>query len=328
MATRKNRADLTTQSDEIKNEATALANTKTRVAAMVENTNESNVNWLDDVVLTTAGNLDTKVPTAKAVNDAIATAVTGLWDDRGNFDASVNAYPSSGGSGTAGAILKGDIYTVSVPGVLPTGQVVKIRDTVRALVDTPGNTQSNWAINSIDKVEKDSTSPTAPTTAFDSSMGYGLYYTVQDTSTGLTYICRDASVGAAVWHLFGTYDFSLALSASDLATGPRFDIPQLVELPAGYMWNIINVVVDYIYGTEDYDSLALSVETLGADTIAFDDAGIIGGAHSSMTFLMQPYYNSTMKATGKVRVNVDGSPTTGDGTVKIYGLAQLIKLFP
>lgn len=97
MATRKNRADLTTQSDEIKNEATALANTKTRVAAMVENTNESNVNWLDDVVLTTAGNLDTKVPTAKAVNDAIATAVTGLWDDRGNFDASVNAYPSSGG---------------------------------------------------------------------------------------------------------------------------------------------------------------------------------------------------------------------------------------
>ena len=25
--------------------------------------------------------------------------VVGLWDDRGNYDASVNAYPSSGGSG-------------------------------------------------------------------------------------------------------------------------------------------------------------------------------------------------------------------------------------
>lgn len=73
-------------------------------------------------------------------------ALVGLWDDRGNFDASVNAYPSSGGSGTAGAILKGDIWTVSVAGTLPTGQVVAPGDTVRALVDTPGNTQANWAI--------------------------------------------------------------------------------------------------------------------------------------------------------------------------------------
>lgn len=71
---------------------------------------------------------------------------TGLWDDRGNYDASVNAYPSSGGSGTAGAILKGDIWTVSVGGTLPTAQVVGVGDTVRALIDSPGNTQGNWAI--------------------------------------------------------------------------------------------------------------------------------------------------------------------------------------
>ena len=72
--------------------------------------------------------------------------VVGLWDDRGNYDASVNAYPSSSGSGTAGAILKGDIWTVSVGGTLPTAQVVGVGDTVRALIDTPGNTQGNWAI--------------------------------------------------------------------------------------------------------------------------------------------------------------------------------------
>ena len=77
----------------------------------------------------------------------IAAATVGLWDDRGNFDASVNAYPSSGGSGTAGAILKGDIWTISVAGTLPTGQVVEVGDTVRALTNTPGNTQANWAIN-------------------------------------------------------------------------------------------------------------------------------------------------------------------------------------
>ncbi len=79
----------------------------------------------------------------KAYTDAL---VVGLWDDRGNFDASVNAYPSSGGSGTAGVILKGDIWTISVAGTLPTAQAVEVGDTVRALVDTPGNAQADWAI--------------------------------------------------------------------------------------------------------------------------------------------------------------------------------------
>lgn len=72
--------------------------------------------------------------------------VVGLWDDRGTFSASGGSYPSSGGSGSAGAILKGDIWTISTGGTLPTGQVVEVGDTVRALVDTPGNTQANWAI--------------------------------------------------------------------------------------------------------------------------------------------------------------------------------------
>lgn len=81
-----------------------------------------------------------------AITAQIAAASLGLWDDRGTFDASVAAYPSSGGSGTAGAILKGDIWTISVAGTLPTGQVVEIGDTVRALIDTPGNTQANWGI--------------------------------------------------------------------------------------------------------------------------------------------------------------------------------------
>lgn len=72
--------------------------------------------------------------------------VVGLWDDRGNYDASGGAYPSSGGSGTAGAIMKGDIWTISVGGTLPTGVVVAAGDTVRALIDTPGNTQANWSV--------------------------------------------------------------------------------------------------------------------------------------------------------------------------------------
>ena len=95
----------------------------------------------------------TTYPNTKALVDGLAAErtyaeglVVGLWDDRGNFDASVNAYPSSGGSGTAGAIMKGDIWTISVTGTLPTGLVVEVGDTVRALIDSPANTQANWAI--------------------------------------------------------------------------------------------------------------------------------------------------------------------------------------
>lgn len=80
--------------------------------------------------------------TAEAYTDAL---VVGLWDDRGNYNASVNTFPASGGSGSAGAVKKGDIWTVSVAGTLG-GHAVTAGDTVRALQDTPGQTDSNWAI--------------------------------------------------------------------------------------------------------------------------------------------------------------------------------------
>lgn len=102
-----------------------------------------------------------------AITAQIAAAQVGLWDDRGTFDASVAAYPSSGGSGTAGAIIRGDIWTISVAGTLPTGQVVEIGDTVRALIDTPGNTQANWAIlqNNIGFTPENSTNKVSSITA-------------------------------------------------------------------------------------------------------------------------------------------------------------------
>lgn len=107
------------------------------------------------------GNVDNTADANKPVSTAQQTAinqaeqnaknyadglVVGLWDDRGSFSASGGAYPSTGGSGAGGAILKGDAWTISVAGTLPTGQVVEVGDVIRALVDTPGNTQLNWAI--------------------------------------------------------------------------------------------------------------------------------------------------------------------------------------
>ncbi len=82
----------------------------------------------------------------------IDAKVLGLWNDRGNYNPNTNSnnYPSTGGSGTAGAILKGDIWTVSGlgSGITTTigTQVVQDGDTVRALINTPAQTESNWAL--------------------------------------------------------------------------------------------------------------------------------------------------------------------------------------
>lgn len=88
---------------------------------------------------------DTKYPTVEAVKEYVDPLVQGLLDDRGNYDASVNTFPAAGGSGSAGAIVKGDTWYISVAGTLG-GASVGIGDTIRSLVDTPGQTASNWAI--------------------------------------------------------------------------------------------------------------------------------------------------------------------------------------
>ena len=88
---------------------------------------------------------DTLYPSVQAVKTYADGLVVGLLDDRGNYDASVNTFPAAGGSGTAGAILKGDIWYISVGGTLG-GSAVNVGDSVRALVDTPGQTAGNWDI--------------------------------------------------------------------------------------------------------------------------------------------------------------------------------------
>lgn len=90
------------------------------------------------------GTLSSQTDLITYIGAQIAGAVAGLMDLRGAFDASGGSYPSSGGSGTAGAILKADCWIISVAGTLPTGQAVSVGDIIFALQDTPGNTQANW----------------------------------------------------------------------------------------------------------------------------------------------------------------------------------------
>jgi hypothetical protein len=75
----------------------------------------------------------------------LAAVTAGLWDNRSNYDASGNVYPSTGGSGTSGAVLKSDQWRISVAGTLG-GTAVSVGDVLVALVDTPGSTSSNWMV--------------------------------------------------------------------------------------------------------------------------------------------------------------------------------------
>ena len=78
-----------------------------------------------------------------ATQSYVDNKVAGLLDLRGNHDASGNAFPTTGGSGTSGAILKGDLWLVSVAGVL-NGVAVNIGDSFYAKTDSP--TSSDWSI--------------------------------------------------------------------------------------------------------------------------------------------------------------------------------------
>src|SRR4030095_2358931 len=70
----------------------------------ISNDAQTELNLKEDLVnkvtsLTVVNN--TTYGTSLAVKSYIDSIVTGLWDDRGNYNASVNTFPSTGGSGTS-----------------------------------------------------------------------------------------------------------------------------------------------------------------------------------------------------------------------------------
>lgn len=96
---------------------------------------------------TLSANSNVLFPTQQAVKTYADGLVAGLLDDRGNFTpdpTSPGVFPSTGGSGPAGAIMKGDIWFIDTNGYLGTTAVV-IGASVRALVDNP-TTSTDWDI--------------------------------------------------------------------------------------------------------------------------------------------------------------------------------------
>lgn len=141
------------------------ANTKERVGGLNQDIIDSKINKTQIDTATTLGTANDKVPSQNAVKAYIDNATTGLLDDRGNYNASGNVFPSTGGSGTSGAIKKGDLWYISVAG---TGFVVG--SSIRALVDSPGQTSGNWA-----------------------KMDNGLGYTPENSANKSTNVATDAA---------------------------------------------------------------------------------------------------------------------------------------
>jgi hypothetical protein len=102
-----------------------------------------------DIVTHTASEFATAEQVSTAQTNAqnyADTLVVGLLDDRGNYDpTATSAYPTTGGSGPLGAVLKGDLWAISVNGTVG-GIAVTVGDTIRALVDAPAQSNSNWAV--------------------------------------------------------------------------------------------------------------------------------------------------------------------------------------
>lgn len=94
---------------------------------------------------TFAANSDVLYPSQKAAKTYSDGLAVGLLRDRGNYDASSNLFPSTGGSGAGGAVKAGDLWYISVAGTLG-GTSVLVGYSVRALVDSPAQTSTNWSI--------------------------------------------------------------------------------------------------------------------------------------------------------------------------------------
>lgn len=88
---------------------------------------------------------DLKYPTTQAVAAYVNSRLISVITDCGNWDASGNVFPNLGGTGPDGTVMKGNLWFVSVPGILA-GKAVEKGDTFRALEDFPAQDANKWDV--------------------------------------------------------------------------------------------------------------------------------------------------------------------------------------
>lgn len=235
----------------------------------------------------TQGDLSNVLADANEYADGL---VVGLWDDRGAY--TVNAagninYPSSAGSGVAGALMKGDIFTVAgaVTGVSTINNIaVNNGDTVRALVDNPSATDNaHWVIaeNNIGYVPENTANKTTNT---DLSGAAGTY---PDTPTVKSYI-DNYDISAAAINSTGTV--TLTRTESDLTfqvptaiSGLSFD-PNTGVLTSSYTNNAVDTIITVAANEVSDNVFRIKDDTDATKKIAFQASNI--GAGQTKTISM------------------------------------------
>ena len=131
----------------------------------------------------------------------VIDSVTGLLDYRGGYDASTNLFPATGGSGLLGAVLKGDFWIVTTPGTLG-GTAVTNGDLVIAIVDTPGQTASNWDIiaNDLGYAPLQSVVGTANRITVDNTDPINPVVDISGSYVGQSSITTLGTIGTGVWN--------------------------------------------------------------------------------------------------------------------------------
>lgn len=126
------------------NNLTTASSTRPLSASMGKTLNETkqDISNLSNDIIADAGST-TKYPSVKKMKDYADSLVVGLLDYRGGYDASSNVFPSTGGSGSAGAVLKGDMWVISVAGTLG-GKAIHAGDSIIAKIDNPAQATANW----------------------------------------------------------------------------------------------------------------------------------------------------------------------------------------
>lgn len=95
------------------------------------------------LVQDTSSDSPNEVFSTQATQALVADALTGAISFRGTYNASLGVYPSTGGSGTSGAVRAGDNWVISTAGTIG-GATYSVNDTLLALVNSPGQTSANW----------------------------------------------------------------------------------------------------------------------------------------------------------------------------------------
>ena len=144
------------------------------------------------------------VLSASSVINKINSAIVGVVNLRGSYSVASTSYPTTNGSGSGGIILKGDLWYASDSGTLG-GNLVSNGYSILALVDAPGQINSNWSIipSGVNYTPEDQANKTN-TTMSTSSVAYPTVGLVKSyVDTGLSAKENTVSTGLSTQYYKG-----------------------------------------------------------------------------------------------------------------------------